>query len=227
MDDSLQKGIDAFNAGKLDEARNLFSLALDQNINDEQVWDWIYKVTRNDAERIRCLKQMLRINPKNKNAKQLLIDLTATQPAVLETAATRPQNPILVAQNSQKVKKSFFRLFSRTMFFVILLGVLIGAGFYYLTSTTRKNDLHVTYVFTGNSGSANIIYSDDTGENVSNSVKLPFTREITIKRGAFVSSSAIPANLLGTVKCEIWLDGVKKVSSTSDGSAVFCIANDQ
>jgi len=77
MDDLLQQGIIAYRAGKRDEARKFFVAAVKQNQNDERVWGWMYNVCGNDKERIHCLKQMLRINPKNGKANQLLNELIA------------------------------------------------------------------------------------------------------------------------------------------------------
>lgn len=77
MDDLLQQGITAYRAGKRDEARRLFIAAVKQNQNDERTWGWMYNVCNNDQERIQCLKQMLRINPKNEKANQLLSELTS------------------------------------------------------------------------------------------------------------------------------------------------------
>ena len=76
MDDLLQQGIAVYRAGQRDEARKYFISALKQNRNDERIWGWMYNVCNNDTERIDCLKQILRINPKNEKANQLLAKLT-------------------------------------------------------------------------------------------------------------------------------------------------------
>lgn len=91
MDDLLQQGITAYRAEKHDEARKLFTAAVKQNQNDERVWGWMYNVCDNDKERIHCLKQMLRINPKNEKANQLLSELT-TADFPLERPSTPPIN---------------------------------------------------------------------------------------------------------------------------------------
>jgi hypothetical protein len=75
MDDSLQKGIAAFKAGNHQEARKFFLLALEQNVGDERIWKWNYNVAKDDSERIQYLTQILRINPKNKKAYELLNNL--------------------------------------------------------------------------------------------------------------------------------------------------------
>jgi len=91
MDDLLQQGITAYRAGKRDEARKFFAGAVKQNQNDERIWGWMYNVCDNDKERIHCLKQMLRINPKNEKANQLLSELTAVD-FPLERPSIPPTN---------------------------------------------------------------------------------------------------------------------------------------
>lgn len=105
MDDLLQQGIAAYRAGKHDEARKFFAAALKQNQNDERIWGWTYNVCENNKERIYCLKQMLRINPKNEKASQLLAELSAAdfpleKPSVLQT------NPKTQPRKEQKPQSS-------------------------------------------------------------------------------------------------------------------------
>ena len=77
MDDLLQQGITAYKAGKRDEARKIFITVVKQSPDNERAWGWLYDASGNDTERIYCLKQMLRINPKNEKAAQLLNQLLA------------------------------------------------------------------------------------------------------------------------------------------------------
>jgi tetratricopeptide (TPR) repeat protein len=91
MDDLLQQGIAAYRAGKRDEARKFFIAALKQNRNDERTWGWMYNVCNNDTERIDCIKQMLRINPKNEKASQLLAKLTIDNPVLPQPSVSSPK----------------------------------------------------------------------------------------------------------------------------------------
>jgi hypothetical protein len=79
MDDLLQQGITAFRAGQRDESRKFLIAAVKENPESERAWGWMYNIAINDQERIHCLKQMLRINPKNEKANQLLNELTDSQ----------------------------------------------------------------------------------------------------------------------------------------------------
>lgn len=114
MADLLQQGITAYRAGKRDEARKFFAGAVKQNQNDERIWGWMYNVCGNDKERIHCLKQMLRINPKNEKANQLLSELTAVDfplerpsipPTNLESQSIMEQKPpsVSTAQTEKNV----------------------------------------------------------------------------------------------------------------------------
>jgi hypothetical protein len=75
MDDLLQQGVQAYRAGKRDEARKFFITLVKQSQDDERAWGWMYNVCNTDQERIHCLKQVVRINPKNEKANQLLNQL--------------------------------------------------------------------------------------------------------------------------------------------------------
>jgi hypothetical protein len=77
MDDLLQQGITAYKAGKRDEARKIFITVVKQSSDNETAWGWMYQASNNDQERIHCLKQILRINPKSEKANQLLYQLLA------------------------------------------------------------------------------------------------------------------------------------------------------
>jgi hypothetical protein len=70
--DDVDLGIKAYKEGRRDEARNIFISILKQNPDNERAWAWMSNVVDNDKERTYCLKQVLRINPNNKKADQLL-----------------------------------------------------------------------------------------------------------------------------------------------------------
>jgi hypothetical protein len=86
MDDLLQKGIEAYKAGKRDEARKIFISIVKQSPDNEHAWGRLHDVANNDQERIQCLKQILRINPRNEKANQLLNQLTKKQLNVQSTS---------------------------------------------------------------------------------------------------------------------------------------------
>jgi hypothetical protein len=77
MDDLLQQGITVYKAGKRDEARRIFIAVVKQSPDSEENWKWMINVCNTDKERIHCLKQMLRINPKNERARHSLNQLLA------------------------------------------------------------------------------------------------------------------------------------------------------
>ena len=92
MDDLLQQGIQAYRAGKRDEARKLFIAVVKQSQDDERAWGWMYNVCDNDKERIYCLNQVLRINPKNEKVNELLTQLTNREPPIQPPLSAIPQN---------------------------------------------------------------------------------------------------------------------------------------
>lgn len=106
MDDLTKQGIDAFRAGKRDEARKFLLTAVKQNPDSESAWGWLYNVAKNDKERIYCLKQVLRINPNNERVNQLYKNLLDKQ-SQLESSQPQVSKQISqqVPTTSQPVQK--------------------------------------------------------------------------------------------------------------------------
>ena len=85
MSKLLEQGKKEYHAGRRDKAREFFIAALKQNQNDGRAWTWMYNVCDTDKERIQCLKQMIRLNPENEKAKELLNQLTNKEAPVEST----------------------------------------------------------------------------------------------------------------------------------------------
>lgn len=148
MDDLLQQGIAAYKAGRRDEARRIFIIHVKQNPNDERSWGRMYDVCNSDQERIHCLKQILRINPRNEKAKQLLSSLTVNDfPFELskDTAETRStQEQGKNNSDTAEIRKEVSNTTSQNgtsgitsqIVWSILIAVGIIAGIYFLLNTT-------------------------------------------------------------------------------------------
>src|SRR3972149_2548777 len=108
MNDLLQQGITAYKAGKRDEARKIFITVVKQNPENEHAWGWMYNVSGNDKERIYCLKQMLRINPKNEKANQLLNQLL-TLSSVAPMSPSNDNQLQQAVENLRSQKEKLFR----------------------------------------------------------------------------------------------------------------------
>ncbi|HVM72420.1 MAG TPA: hypothetical protein VMT91_11730, partial [Anaerolineales bacterium] len=70
FEDLLAQGIAAVKAGQKTQARQFLDAAIRAAPDDIRGWGWFYNVCDNDQERIRCLKEILRIEPGNERAKQ-------------------------------------------------------------------------------------------------------------------------------------------------------------
>jgi|GEM_PF-1223425 hypothetical protein len=86
MSENLKNGIAAHKAGDKVTARRLFAQALREDPNSERAWQWMFNVANNDTERIKCLREILRINPNNDKARNTLDDLQG----VLRAYPARP-----------------------------------------------------------------------------------------------------------------------------------------
>jgi tetratricopeptide (TPR) repeat protein len=100
MDNLIQQGINAYKSGDKENARKLLIAATKQFPNDEQSWGWLYNVCKTDHERIQCLQQVLRINPQNEKASQLLNKITLVNPPT-----ELPENKINPNLSNSKLKK--------------------------------------------------------------------------------------------------------------------------
>jgi hypothetical protein len=96
---NLQKGIIAYREGKVDEARRFFIAALTENLEDEQTWQWMYQVARNDKERFEALNKILKINPANAKAREELAKLSSAPD--IKPASAQQSNVSKKARSSQ------------------------------------------------------------------------------------------------------------------------------
>jgi len=76
----LEQGIKAFKAGDQAKARRLLFAATQQDPDNERAWGWLYNASDMDVDRIVCLKNMLRINPKNDKADKLFQKFIKDEP---------------------------------------------------------------------------------------------------------------------------------------------------
>jgi tetratricopeptide (TPR) repeat protein len=93
VDDLLQQGIAALKAGDNAGARKFLIAATKQNPNDEVGWGWLYRVSKTDAEKRYCLEQIIRINPENKKAAELLSELIREDPLDFDTPKLKDSEP--------------------------------------------------------------------------------------------------------------------------------------
>lgn|GEM_PF-5780401 len=75
MEDLIKQGAAAFKAGDVETARKLLRQAANQFPDDERAWGWMYNVCDSEKDRIICLRQILRINPKNEKAQKIFLSL--------------------------------------------------------------------------------------------------------------------------------------------------------
>jgi tetratricopeptide (TPR) repeat protein len=92
-DDYLSQGIAAVKAGQKQEARRLLDAAIRAAPDDIRTWSWFYDVCLNNTERIKCLKQILRINPNLEQAKQRYNELMGMEIKPIAPNTPQPEKP--------------------------------------------------------------------------------------------------------------------------------------
>lgn len=91
MENLLQQGINAAKTGDRIRAFQLLSKATQDRATAEQAWLWLAGVLKDDAERLFCLDNALRINPNNGPAKSKATEFR--QKGIFPAAPTPPQSP--------------------------------------------------------------------------------------------------------------------------------------
>lgn len=128
MDDLLQQGITMYRNGKRDEARKIFIAVVKQSPDNERAWGWMYDTSNVDKERIYCLRQMLRINPKNEKASQLLNQLTAPSLTAAPSFAQESQQSKQVNSPKPKGKNKGFNVWVASA--VAIFSVVVCSCFF-------------------------------------------------------------------------------------------------
>lgn len=140
MDDLLQQGIKLYKDGKRDEARKIFINVIKQSPNNERAWGWMYDVSNVDKDRIYCLRQMLRINPNNEKARQLLNQLTAPSLTAAPSFTQESLQSKQVNTPKPKVKNKGFNIWIASavaIFSILVCSCLFGV--YLMSSGTETS----------------------------------------------------------------------------------------
>ena len=126
---ALEDGIAAIKAGKIDDGRMFLAEAIKENKDSERAWGWMYNACKTDQERISCLNQILRINPQNKKANELLINLTkeheqekigANPPVLTET------QPVPIQPKNKNSNKVPIIIFATLLLFICITVMVVS-----------------------------------------------------------------------------------------------------
>jgi len=102
MASQLHQAVELAQAGRRDEARQLFLSYLQTNPDHEVAWLWLASVAVTQAEYQHALNQVLRINPANERAQRLLDEFQRQQygapPTSPAPASAPPMRPPVVPQ---------------------------------------------------------------------------------------------------------------------------------
>jgi hypothetical protein len=108
VDVMIREGINAYRAGKKDEARTLLLKAVELDEQNEQAWMWLSAVVDTVEDQKTCLENALTINPNNEKARQglrMLSEKAAGSAAV--TAPSSPQSPAPASDDDAFANLSF------------------------------------------------------------------------------------------------------------------------
>ncbi len=74
----VEQGISTLKQGDKKTAKQLFISAVKQDPNDVRAWYGLFAVVETDEQSIRCLREVIRINPANDKARATLQQLEQT-----------------------------------------------------------------------------------------------------------------------------------------------------
>jgi hypothetical protein len=114
-----QAGIVAYKQGERTQAHLLWQQSAYLNPKNQAVWFALYQVAQDDADRITCLENALRLNTKNPRVAERLQDLQRRQ-RIMKGIFT-PAEPIQSAK-----RLSFFGGFLLLILTLCLIGLIVG-----------------------------------------------------------------------------------------------------
>jgi len=93
----VREGLNAYRAGKKEEARALLLRAVEIDQYNEQAWLWLSAVVESPEEQRTCLENVITINPNNERAKQGLDMLSKKGSAAAPSAGPMPSDEDVLA----------------------------------------------------------------------------------------------------------------------------------
>jgi len=145
MEESFQKGISAYEAGNIEEARSYFRTALRNAPDDERIWEYLYYTVSDLEQQNKCLQQILRINPSNSKAKSLLQNLSDPKEFLPDRNSSsinsdeEPQEQIIQPNNYNQVLIAILMCVIAMLLCVIAGALLLNATAHVRTSFFATN----------------------------------------------------------------------------------------
>jgi hypothetical protein len=72
MDNTLTQAINDIQQGNKEKGKKSLVSYIKQNPNNESAWGWLFNASDTNSEKLYCLQQIVRINPRNEKAKTLI-----------------------------------------------------------------------------------------------------------------------------------------------------------
>jgi hypothetical protein len=95
----VREGVNAYRAGKKEEARALLLRAVEIDQYNEQAWLWLSAVVESPEEQRTCLENVLTINPNNERARQGMDMLSKKAGTAPPTAGPTPSDEDVLASS--------------------------------------------------------------------------------------------------------------------------------
>ena len=150
----FQEALAAINQGERSRARDLFTRLLKIDSNNFQYWLWMSTVVDSIRERTYCLKEVIRLDPKNQTARRGLIMIGAMPRDESLVIPFRLQKrhwdvpKIAGTEEAKPLTRSSWFLIAGVGVGVILLAGLLFAGIFGLHLFNTKNLSSITGPFT-------------------------------------------------------------------------------
>lgn len=142
-----------------------------------------------------------------------------------DLAVSKPSSPQLTATQQPVQQKKGANL--AVILLVVILGIcgaiwlLAQLGSTPSSTPGYSTTYRVTYKVTGTASRASLTYENEQGGTEQTKVGIPWQQSMSVKRGAFLYLSVQNEGKIGSITCEIWVDGVKWKESTSSGAYVI------
>ena len=152
-----QQGINALKLGNRQEAQKILKSAIAQNPQDIQAWLWLSGAVDSNQERLRCLKEVLAIDPENSVAAKGLAKLVANGAVQIQHKETEVASEVVdkpttfVSQKSiPERERVVFQVKPSIVPFivaVILMTLLLVGALWMVSKTSNSSTVNLMFGF--------------------------------------------------------------------------------
>lgn len=127
MDTNLQRAIELIRDQQPDKAREILLAILHKNYDNAPAWFWLAHCAEDDEEYARALREVLRLDPENDEARRLAMQLTRQSASLAKNHQTS-QPTLVETDQTRHILSSILNIFG----FLIIIAISVGVAYAWL-----------------------------------------------------------------------------------------------